>query len=395
LVLFALSETRDQKNNMTEKILFVDDEPAVLAGYKRLLYPEFEVDTAEGAANAFAAIKKNGPYAVIISDMRMPIMNGAEFLAEAHKTAPDTVRMLLTGFTDLNAAIDAINRGNIFRFLTKPCDTDTLSQAITTGIEQYRLITSERELLEKTLMGSIQLLSDVLSAASPEVFGRSMRISHYVRHIMTKIGLSSSWYIEAAATLSQLGCITLESQLMQRAYAGVKLSPEEQSDFNLHPEAAMVLLKKIPRLESVSWIVGQQLKPEIPAVESGVPGASAAEMSLGAKVLKLAIAFEHLRQEFPKEGAAIACLRKRSKEFDPNLIDALLDVQPPSQARKLLKVSTSRLRAGMILDQEIRNIHGVLLVAKGQEVTGPLIMRLESHAKVNAIDKEVMAYVPA
>jgi ActR/RegA family two-component response regulator len=379
---------------MTDKILFVDDEPTVLAGYKRLLYPEFEVDTAEGAANAFTAMKENGPYAVIISDMRMPVMNGAEFLSEVRKTSPDTVRMLLTGYTDLNAAIEAINRGHIFRFLTKPCDADTLSQAITTGIEQYRLITSEKELLEKTLMGSIQLLIDVLSAASPEVFGRSMRIAHYVRHIIAKTSPSPPWFIEAAATLSQLGCITLESQLMQRAYAGAKLGPEEQADFNLHPDAAMELLKNIPRLEPVSWIVGQQLKSDIPAVEPAFTGASAAAMSLGARVLKLAIAFEQLRQEFPEEGAAIARLRKRPKEFEPSLVDALLDLRPPGQARKLCKVVTSRLRAGMILDQEIRNIHGVLLVTKGQEMTSPLIMRLASHARVHAIDKEVMAYVP-
>jgi FixJ family two-component response regulator len=97
----------------------------------------------------------------------------------------------LTGYTDLNAAIEAINKGNIFRFLTKPCESEVLAATITAGIALYRLITSERELLEKTLMGSIKVLTDVLSAASPETFGRSMRVAHCVRHILAKVALPS------------------------------------------------------------------------------------------------------------------------------------------------------------------------------------------------------------
>ncbi len=379
---------------MADRILFVDDEPTVLEGYKRALYPEFQVDTADGASNAFAAIKENGPYSVVISDMRMPVTNGAEFLAKVRNSNADTVRMLLTGYTDLGAAIEAINQGNVFRFLTKPCEPEVLASAITAGIEQYRLITSERELLEKTLMGSIKVLTDVLSAASPEVFGRSMRIAHCVRHILTRSTLPSPWSIEAAAVLSQLGCITLESELMLRAYAGSKLTPEEQAGFDAHPQAAMELLKNIPRLESVSWIIGQQLKRDIPAAEADFPGFSATELLLAAKILKLAVAFEELREKFPAKGAALAHLRERRNEFDTSLVDSLLDLQPTALTKQLRKVSTSRLRAGMILDQEIKNGQGVLLVAKGQELTSALILRLENHAKAGAIDKEVMAFVP-
>jgi FixJ family two-component response regulator len=379
---------------MADKILFVDDEPAVLEGYKRILYPEFSIDIAEGAANAFPAMEKNGPYSVVISDMRMPVMNGAQFLGKVRENTPDTVRMLLTGYTDLNAAIEAINQGNIFRFLTKPCETEVLANALNAGIEQYRLITGERELLEKTLMGSIKVLTDVLGAASPETFGRSMRIAHCVRHILAKGKPPSPWCIEAAATLSQLGCITLESDLMQRAYAGAVLTEEEQAGFNAHPGAAMELLKNIPRLESTSWIIGQQLKHDIPETEPPFPPFSAAELIRAAKVLKLAVAFEQLREKFPAKGAALSRLRERSKEFEPGLLDTLSDLRPLEATKQLRKVSTARLRAGMVLDQEIKNGQGVLLVAKGQELTSALIMRLENHARAGAIDKEVMAFVP-
>src|SRR5580700_6052771 len=128
---------------MPDKILFVDDEPPVLDGYKRMLHREFEVDTAVGGEQALTTMRALGPYAVVISDMRMPIMTGAQFLAQVRRTAPETIRMLLTGYTDLDAAMEAVNEGNIFRFLTKPCEKDVLVAAINSGVEQNELIRSE------------------------------------------------------------------------------------------------------------------------------------------------------------------------------------------------------------------------------------------------------------
>jgi DNA-binding NtrC family response regulator len=121
---------------MPAKILFVDDEAAVLAGYDRTLHREFEVDTAAGGELGLKAINSSGPYAVVISDMRMPGMSGAQFLAKARQSSPDMVRMLLTGYTDLSAAMEAVNEGNIFRFLTKPCAKEVLVAAINSGVEQ-------------------------------------------------------------------------------------------------------------------------------------------------------------------------------------------------------------------------------------------------------------------
>ena len=378
---------------MADKILFVDDDPDTLDAYKRILSPEFKIDLADGAASGFAAVERNGPYSVVISDMRMPVMTGAEFLGQVRQRASDTVRMLLTGDTDLGSAIEAVNQGNIFRFLTKPCKPEVLANAITAGITQYRLITGERELLERTLLGSIKVLTDVLSAASPEAFGRSTRIAHYVRHIIGKVKLPSPWCIEAAATLSQLGCITLEPETMQRAYAGVKLTPEEQARFDAHPQAAMELLKNIPRLESASWMIGQQLKRDIPKAEN-CPGYSSTELSLAANILKLAVAFEELRFKSPSKSVALARLRDRSNEFEPSLVNTLRDLPADDADKQLSRVSTSRLRAGMILDQEIKNSQGALLVAKGQELTSALIMRLTNYSQVTAIDKEVMVFIP-
>lgn len=380
---------------MTDRILFVDDEPAVLDGYKRMLHREFQVDTAVGGEQGLAAIHEHGPYAVVISDMRMPEMNGAQFLARVRGTTPDTVRMLLTGYTDLNAAMDAVNEGNIFRFLTKPCGKEVLAKALTTGLVQYRLITAEKDLLEKTLMGSIKVLTDVLSAASPEAFGRSMRIAHLVRHLVGKFNLPSPWRFEAAAMLSQLGCITLDPELIQAAYLGNSLSSEDQARFAAHPQVAKDLLSKIPRLEPIAWMISQQLTEKTVHEAPGGLVSSAADIVLGAKMLKLAVAFDNLRIKGLSDEDAIAKLRDRHSEFGPELVEAVAGIKPESAKMELRKVPASKLTTDMVLQQEIRTLgRGMLLAAKGQEITQTLLIKLDHLSRWGTIDNEIMALVP-
>ncbi len=377
---------------MADKILFVDDEPAVLDGYKRILHRDFELSTATGGEQALAEIHEHGPYSVVISDMRMPGMNGAQFLARVRQTAPDTIRMLLTGHADLNAAMDAVNEGNIFRFLTKPCEKEVLGKAITTGLVQYRLVTAEKELLENTLMGSIKVLTDVLAAASPEAFGRSKRIARYVRHLVTKFGLSSPWRFEAAAMLSQLGCVTLDPELVQAAYVGKSATPEDAARFAAHPEVARNLLVNIPRLEPVAWMISQQLIKEVS--QKSDASAWTGDILPGARMLKLAVAFDSLRTRGKSEKDAFAELHCRHDEFEKELINALENMKPDAIEMEVRKIAVSKLTTGMILHQEIRNRNGMLVVPNGQEVTYALLTKLENFAEAGKIDKEVLALVP-
>jgi len=140
---------------MSVKILCVDDESNVLEAYQRNLRKRFTIDTALGGEPALALIASQGPYAVIVTDMQMPGMDGVEFLTRAQQKAPDTVRLMLTGNADQKTAVEAVNKGHVFQFLNKPCPPEMLAVALENGIKQYRLITAEREVLEYTLNGSI------------------------------------------------------------------------------------------------------------------------------------------------------------------------------------------------------------------------------------------------
>lgn len=374
---------------MNGKVLFVDDEPAVLEGYKRTLHRDFDADTAVGGQEGLALIAARGPYAVVISDMRMPAMDGVQFLSRVREVSPNTVRVILTGYADLQSAMNAVNEGNIFRFLTKPCETEILKKAITTCLIQYQLITAEKELLENTLMGSIKVLSDVLSLANPAAFGRCMRVRRYVQHIAAKLGLDSPWKYEAAAMLSQLGCVTLESELIDAAYCGQKLNAEDQTRFNMHPSVAKNLLNNIPRLEGVAWIIGQQqdgaASPDDKMGEN---------MKLGADILRIALSLDNLTVQGITHRDALAKL-KQDRRYDPKLLSALDDFKQVAGEKEARAVRISDLMPGMILQEEIKTKAGILLVAKGQEVTYPLRVRLENYRRRQEIPEKIMVLVPS
>ncbi len=322
--------------------------------------------------------------------MRMPVMSGSQFLAKAKELAPDTVRMLLTGYTDLGATMAAVNEGNIFRFLTKPCTREILISALNAGVGQNELIRAEKDLLEKTLMGSIKVLADFLGAASPEAFGRSMRIAHIVRHISTRFRFAHWWQLEAAAILSQLGCVTLDAEVIQKAFAGVKMSTEDQARFDAHPAAAMKLLSGIARLEPVAWIIGHQLMREFPDAGSE----ATLETVRSARILKLAVAYDDLRIKPFSVEETMARLSSRSKEFERELLDALLDIRPQGGAMVSRKLTIAKLATGMLIDQELRNHQGNLLVGKGQEITRAVLLKIENWAHANLIDRELIVLVP-
>ena len=174
---------------MTEKVLFVDDEPNILMAFRRQLRTKFDIEIANSGREALDLLS-NGLFSVIVSDLRMPVMDGIHFLTQAKAISPDSVRILLTGHADLSTAIDAINQGHIFRFQTKPCTMEVLVDSINAAIKQYRLVTSERELLEKTLSKTVQLMTDMLSLANPIAYGRSIRLRRIVRVISRNMKMS-------------------------------------------------------------------------------------------------------------------------------------------------------------------------------------------------------------
>jgi response regulator RpfG family c-di-GMP phosphodiesterase len=276
-----------KRNTMAEKILLVDDDSNILDGYRRSLSREFLIETAMGGEQALKLAADSGPYAVVVSDMRMPGMDGIQLLSKIKAQSPDTIRVMLTGNAEIETAINAINEGSIFRFLTKPCSKEMMAKTLTAALVQYRLVTAERQLLEQTLSGTVHVLTDVLSLVNPTAFSRAERARRYIHHIVTSMKLGNPWQYEVAAMMSQLGCVTLAPETIEAVYSGEKLSSNEQAQYDAHPSVAYGLLSKIPRLEPIAWMIEHQNRPVREVDES-----ERSDMRMGAEILRLTLAYE-------------------------------------------------------------------------------------------------------
>jgi DNA-binding response OmpR family regulator len=338
-------------------VLLVDDEPMVLDALAANLARRFAILTAGDAAGALA-IAADRPLAVIVSDLRMPAVDGLELLRRMREHHPDTVRIMLSGHADLEAAVRAVNQGAVFRFLIKPCPVQEVAEALDAGIAQHRLITAERELLQQTFAGSIRVLTELLAHSHPAAFGRAVRVRALVAGLCRRLG-RPSWDIEVAAMLAQIGCVTLPPTTAARYAQGERLAPSEQIAVDRLPLVADRLLASIPRLERVREVL------------RGLAAGGGAEG--GARILRAATDFDLLRSRGLDARAAVAALRMAAAH-DPLLIAALeAEAGAPDAGGDLLH--PDELAPGMYLSDEVGR-DGVLLAASGAELTPTLIGHL-------------------
>ncbi len=376
------------------RILLVDDEPHVLDGLRRLLRTEFAVDTAADPALALERIRNAGPYAVVLSDFQMPQMNGARFLAAARAASPDTSRILLTGQADLTSAAAVVNEGGILRLLLKPAAREDLVDALRAGVDQYRLITAERDLLDNTLRGSVRALTEVLALANPAVFARSTRLRTLVTLIVQASGSAVTWHVELAAMLTQIGAIALPAEILERAEQGLPLDAEARDLLSRLPGTADQVLAGIPRIDQVREAILSQ-----GARYDGQPGLderAGEAIPFGGRVLRVASDFDSLESAGTEPASALETMRARTGVYDPKLLDALASVLADRSRREPRDLRAGELEVSMVLAADVRTTGGLKLVAKGQELTPSLLERIANYARMaSGIQEPVQVYAPA
>lgn len=360
------------------RILCVDDEPRVLEGLSLNLKRRFEVLTATAGAAGLALLETHADVSVVVSDMRMPGMDGVAFLRAARERSPDATRILLTGQSDMASAIGAINEGQIFRFLTKPCPTTTLIPAIEDAVKQHQLVTSERVLLQQTLHGCIKTLTEVLSLSNPLAFGRAARIKQLVAEIGAQIGIRDCWQIEVAAMLSQLGAIALPTETVEKIYYGQPLNEAEASAAARAPLLLKQWLGNIPRLEVVRAMLSKAFDPQ-PAEFVALSAEQAAQVDEGAALLRLALDFDVLETKGCCGAPAVAALRGQAGRHPAELLDALAAVKGASSSDiEVRECSVHSMQVGMLFAEDLKLPSGILLIPRGYEVTQGLLERIRT-----------------
>lgn len=358
------------------RVLCVDDEPYVLDGLRDNLRKTFEVRVAESGLEGLELLRREPQaYAIVISDMRMPAMPGSVFLREARREAPDAMRMLLTGYADVDAAVRAVNDGQLFRYLTKPCPPEELLRACAAAMAQHRLVVAERVLLEQTLSGSVQALTDVLALTSPAAFGRGTRVKASVMRLAHQIEMTDAWEVGLAAMLAQLGAVTLPVATAEKLYSGGLLSAHERGMVSRVPETTQRLLAHIPRLEGVLEVLAN-VDRQFGAATDRDP------LPVGSRMLRIVFDYDELESAGAAPQLRLETMRGRPGVYDPELLAAFKDslgVGPTS--RTIREIGVDELRVGLTLVDDVRSDRGALLIARGYPVTEELLERLRNLEK--------------
>ncbi|MGD9693425.1 MAG: HD domain-containing phosphohydrolase [Phycisphaerales bacterium] len=377
-----------------DTVVLVDDDPNLLAALRRSIGRVFNVLTAERPADALKLLAQSGPVAVLVSDMSMPEMSGVDLILRARETHPHTTYILLTGNSDQQTAVDAVNRAHIFRFLNKPCPREVLELAIRDGIELYRLRNLERELLQKTLTGSIAVLIQILQMARPRLFRQGDRIRKAARAIAERLNYPDLWCVEIAAMLSSIGCITLPDDIVEAALQGRTLTDDERRLYDAHPNAGADLLKRIPRLEAASEIVRLQDLDDAALRER----AKDDNIRIAAQIVRVVRDVDLALTRSEPIKASFERLATPPGRTDPAILQAAeslaSDIFRAAAGGDIRKTLVRKLIIGMVLQEDIRTKDGELLISAGHEVTDALLARIRNYALRGLTQEEVTVLIP-
>lgn len=415
---------------MNNRVLIVDDNQNLLDSMRRQLGRDFKITTCQSAQEGLETVERDGPFAVVVSDMKMPNMDGVEFLKRLAEENPHTVRIMLTGNADQTTAVNAVNEGKVFSFLNKPCDGEQLKQVVRTGMQQYDLVERERELLEGTLNGIACIVTDLIGIMDPNLHVLGETFKQEMRSVLTQLNVLETWDAELAAMLCMVGFLTLPSDLRQKHANSETLSEKEQELFLKHPEIAAQFLSRVPRLQSVSRYVRYQLKNYD---GSGSPDEEIKgdEIPLPSRILRIlndlylgrnekTSRAEVLREMKTKSGvfydpeileavSAATTLNDRSSEgdFDPAAVieeaqSSKEESEEVAEEKKTTeqkyspprKVTAKELAKGQILLSEVRAKNGVLLVREGNVLSEIALQSIMNYAEIAGLREPIIVVEP-
>ena len=414
------------------KVLLVDDEPNILQAVKRVLRKKNFDITITNSPEEAAQILEQETFAVIISDQRMPEMNGAALLAKARKVSPDTYRILLTGYSDITAAIDAVNDGGIYRFLTKPWDDENLQETVQEAVNQYNLVTENKrlealakkqnvelkvlnselkelnesleekveertgevkklnKLLEERFFDTVQVMANMAEMHSSVLGNHSKRVCALSKALALRLGITEGsadlFQIEIAATLHDIGKISIPPSVLEKP--GNRLNETEKQLMQRHPVQGENILKTLPGLEQAATIIRHHHENYD---GSGYPDKLRGDrIPLGAKIIAVADLYDKALNSkdaiktMTPEKALEFVQRFVSKMFDPVVVEALAQhVRSPKAAQDEIEIFSRDLQADMVLSRDLLTVRGVLLLPKKATIPENQLAQLKAYLEMD------------
>lgn len=423
-------KVEDKAINKEINILFVDDETSILNSLRRRFRKTgWNISTAENGADGLEIMQQR-KIDVVVSDMKMPEMSGAEFLTEVADQYPKTVRILMTGYSDIESAVEAINKGRIFGYISKPWNDEDLQKTIERGLEiiflererDELLVISQKQneklknfnkdlevevkrrteelqqtasFLDSTLNelkgaynSTIDVFANLIELREGKRAGHARRVAQHAKDLAATLDISEQGTndIYLAALLHNIGLIGMSDHILSTSYN--ELSFTEQKKYREHPIFGEASLMSLPPLHTAAKFIRQHCEHED---GSGFPdGLVGAEIEIGAKIIGIISKYDEYilglvtgRQE-SDDAAARYLVNNSNTKFNKKVVDAFLKSIKPNYKREAMHqpsvvdkgISTKVIKEGMILAQDLVTPGGVLLLVKGQKITGEIIARI-------------------
>ena len=380
-------------HNMNNKILCVDDEESILRGFQLNLRKDFELHLASNGVEGLEVFDREGGFALVLSDMRMPQMNGATMLSEIKARDPEVVTVLLTGHTDFESAMSAVNEGSIFRMLSKPCPPETLIKVLNDGLAQHDLIASKRILLDQTLRGAVDALAQSLSTAKPLFFGRAQRVRRIANELAEMMKVPDAWRVDIASTFSQLAYISIPESVSEDVYHKRELSPEVKKVVKQLPDDTQKLIEKIPALEDIGESLGKL------TIQHRFEEKDESGLRKAASILHVALDFDYYEEQGHDRSLIVQTLKSRKDDYDPEITECLSQLLVVAEQQfRLEEIPIRRLEIGMRLAQELRLEDGFLVASCGADVDRQLLKVVRNYVSCYAVSpfpKKIQVTVPA
>ncbi|QDT05010.1 Hydrogenase transcriptional regulatory protein hupR1 [Rubripirellula lacrimiformis] len=373
---------------MNDRILLVDDDYSLLKTLDRNLSFDFDVTICESGAEALELIANSEPFSVAMVDMRMPGMEGIKVIQKAREIAPNTVYLMLTGNQDLTTAMEAVNEGQVFRFLNKPCQMSDIKAAIHAGIKQHDLIISKEELLKKTFAGAISVLVEIIGFVDDPLVNLD-DIQKTTETMLTECNVATDWRIALTSHLMVAGIPLLSPEYRAILASAPITSVDHRGAVKEMLRISSQLVRRIPRLEPIADQLDRMATDEIAS------GRCTASDDKIAQVLLISYYQSLLSRRGEDGGVVRSEIESIFSNVDRRLSDHLRLFAEARPKPTIETIPTTALVAGMIVAEDIRMPNGLLLIAAGRNLSPPMVTRLNNLAGLVTVKVEIPANLVA
>jgi response regulator RpfG family c-di-GMP phosphodiesterase len=378
-------------------VLVVDDTEANVDILVDALGELYDVSVAMDGREALEGVVESPPDLILL-DIMMPELDGYEVCRRLKGDAryAKIPIIFLTALTEVENKTKGFQLGAV-DYITKPFEIAEVKARVETHLKLALAEWELQDLVVKTLGGAIEVLTEILSVANPTAFSRTSRLKRHANGLMAAFNLKDFWQIRMAAMLSQIGCIAISPETIEKIFSGQKVLVEEEEAYKRHPQIGYELIGKIPRLKEVAEIIVRQQDLQ---KNTGFQGDERAQrlIQMGSQILKLVLAYEKLTYSGKSSVDAMAELKKSEREYGPKLLEGfsrIVESEPKPSQMKVRKIYPRDIAVGMVLAKDIITSSGSVLVKTGTKINPFLFEILHDSSKSEYSEETFEVFIPA